>query len=185
MEYQQETDYIRRILEGETNLFAWFLERYSRPIHSLIFQIVPNREDAEELTQDAFIKAFRKLDDFKGDCSFSTWLYRIAYNTAVSATRMKKRILLEPVENVLENVADETVDALLDKIDNEEMLQKLEQAIDYLNTEEKALITLYYLQEKPVQDVALILSLSPENVKVKLFRTRKKLYTWMITTNKL
>jgi RNA polymerase sigma-70 factor (ECF subfamily) len=60
----EETGYIRRILDGETNLFSFFLERYSRPIYSLIIQLVPNHEDAEELTQDTFVKAFRKLDAF-------------------------------------------------------------------------------------------------------------------------
>jgi len=57
-------------------LFSYFLDRYSHPIYSLIIQIVSCREDAEELVQDSFIKAFRKLDTYKGDCSFSTWLYR-------------------------------------------------------------------------------------------------------------
>lgn len=178
MNYQFETNYIRRILAGETNLFSFFIERYSRPIHALIIQIIPNREDAEELTQDCFIKAFKKLDTFKGDCSFSTWLYRIAYNTAVSATRKKKLPFLAPDEQALENISDESMDdMLLEKEDDEKMLQKLEQAIDCLNAEEKALITLYYLEEKSIADVSSIVGLTTDNVKVKLFRVRKKLYT--------
>ncbi len=174
-----EADYIRRILDGEPKLFSFFLERYSRPIYSLIIQLVPNHEDAEELTQDTFVKAFRKLDAFKNDCSFSTWLYRIAYNTAISATR--KRRIVFPVldENVVGNIPDETIDAFFENDDNEELLQRLEQAIDYLNSEEKALITLYYMEEKSVSDVASILELSTDNVKVKLFRVRKKLYEWI------
>ena len=174
-----EADYIRRILDGEPMLFSFFLERYSRPIYSLIIQLVPNHEDAEELTQDTFVKAFRKLDAFKNDCSFSTWLYRIAYNTAISATRKKRIVFPVLDENVVGNIPDETIDAFFENDDNEELLQRLEQAIDYLNSEEKALITLYYMEEKSVSDVASILGLSTDNIKVKLFRVRKKLYEWI------
>lgn len=173
-----ETDYIRRMIDGETRLFSYFLDRYSRPVYSLIIQLVSNHEDAEELTQDTFMKAFRKLDAFKYDCSFSTWLYRIAYNTAISATRKKRMVFPALDEAMFGNIPDETVDAFFEN-DNEEMLQKLEKAIDYLNPEEKALITLYYLEEKSVGDVASILGLTVDNTKVKLFRVRKKLYGWI------
>jgi len=176
MEQQNEMECIRRILEGETEPFSYFLQRYSRPIHSMIVRIVPCREDAEELTQDTFIKAFKKLDTYKGDCSFSTWLYRIAYNTAVSATR--KRRMWFPVldEKKIENVPDEAVDAFLNNEEDEVLLQKLEQAIELLNMEERALITLYYTDEKSIIEVASILQLTSENVKVKLYRVRKKIY---------
>jgi len=174
-----EIGYIKRILDGETNLFSFFLERYSRPVYSLIIQIIPNHEDAEELTQDAFVKAFRKLATFKNDCSFSTWLYRIAYNTAVSATRKRKAIFPVLDESMIENIPEETIDAFFANDDDEEMLQRLEQAIDYLNSEEKALITLYYMEGKPISDIAPILGLTSENIKVKLFRVRKKLYGWI------
>jgi RNA polymerase sigma-70 factor (ECF subfamily) len=175
----EEIGYIRRILEGEPNLFSFFLERYSRPIYSLIIQIIPNHEDAEELTQDTFVKAFRKLGAFKNDCSFSTWLYRIAYNTAVSATRKRKIIFPVLDDSMIETIPDETIDIFFAGDDDEEMLQKLEQAIDNLNPEEKVLITLYYMDEKPINDIASILGLTPENIKVKLFRVRRKLYGWI------
>jgi RNA polymerase sigma-70 factor (ECF subfamily) len=179
MENQDEITYIKRILDGETGLFSYFLERYSRSIHSLIARIIPSKEDAEELTQDTFLKAFRKLNTFKGDCSFSTWLFRIAYNTAISATR-KKRIVFPPIDDtVLENVSDESVDRLLDDDEDENRLQKLENAITKLNVEEKTLITLYYTDSKSITEVAGILEQTNENVKIKLFRVRKKLYVLM------
>lgn len=177
MEQQNEMDNIKRILKGETVLFSSFLQRYSRPIHSMIIRIVPCREDAEELTQDTFIKAFRKLDTYKGDCSFSTWLYRIAYNTAVSATRKKKMAFPALDEILLNNLPDESVDVLLNKEEDEEVMQKLEQAIELLNVEDRALITLYYSDEKSINEVASILQLTPDNVKVKLYRVRKKIYS--------
>lgn len=160
-------------------MFSYFLNRYSNSIYSLILRIVPTKEDAEELTQDTFLKAYRKLDTFKGDCSFSTWLFRIGYNTAISFVRKRKIIFPVIDENLLENIPDEAVETIFDQDDDESMLQRLEVAIEKLNAEEKALITLYYMEEKPVAELAFVLELTPENVKVKLFRVRKKLYVLM------
>lgn len=91
MVQNDETQYIARILDGDTECFSAFLDRYSRPLYVLIVQIVGCSEDAEELVQDVFLKAFRCLGSYRGECRFSTWLYRIAYTTAVSATRKKKQ----------------------------------------------------------------------------------------------
>jgi len=175
MENHNEQDLIRSILDGNTQSFSVLLKRYQRPIHALIRQIVANREDVEELTQDVFIKAFRKLDSFKGGSSLSTWLYRIAWNTAISKTRKKRLIYPEFDENQFANLPDETVDEVLEKENDEVQLQRLENAIDRLNPEEKALITLYYTESKPLTEVALILNLNADNAKVKLHRTRKKI----------
>jgi len=175
MENLTEQDLIQSILDGNTQSFSVLLKRYQRPIHALVRQIVSNREDAEELTQDVFIKAFRKLDSFKGGSSLSTWLYRIAWNTAISETRKKRLIYPEFDENQFANLPDETVDEVLEKENDELQLQRLEKAIERLQPEEKALITLYYTESKPLAEIALILNLSAENAKVKLHRTRKKI----------
>ncbi len=175
MENLTEQDLIQSILNGNTQAYSVLLKRYQRPIHALVRQIVTNREDAEELTQDVFIKAFRKLDSFKGGSSLSTWLYRIAWNTAVSATRKKRFIYPEFDESQFANLPDETVDEVLSKEDDEAQLQRLEKVLELLKPEEKALITLYYTESKPLAEIALILNLSAENAKVKLHRTRKKM----------
>ena len=175
MEHQDEMELIKRIRNGETVLFSVFLEQYAHKVHSLIGQIVSNREDAEELTQDAFVKAYSKINTFKGDCLFSTWLYRIAYNTAISATRKKKIIFPTIDESMLNKVADEAVDFLLDQDENEVVMQKLEQALDCLNIEDKSLLKLFYNEEKSINELAELLQLSVANVKVKMHRARKKL----------
>jgi RNA polymerase sigma-70 factor (ECF subfamily) len=176
MNPQEETLYIKRILAGETDLFAHFLDRYSRSIYSLVVQIVSSPLDAEELVQDVFMKAFRNLSGYRSECSFSTWLYRIAYNTAISAVRRKKQEFLYIEENTINNVPDDKANELLCLTDNEERLEKLVQAVDLLEAEEKAYITFFYYEEKPIAEIAEILKLSPANVKVKLHRIRKKLY---------
>ncbi|KAA6340762.1 ECF RNA polymerase sigma factor SigW [termite gut metagenome] len=176
MNPQEETLYIKRILAGETELFAHFLDRYSRSIYSLVVQIVSSPLDAEELVQDVFMKAFRNLSGYRSECSFSTWLYRIAYNAAISAVRRRKQEFLYIGENTINNVSDDKANELLYPTDNEERLEKLVQAVGLLETEEKAIITFFYYEEKPVAEIADILKLSPANVKVKLHRIRKKLY---------
>lgn len=179
MVQNEETKYIARIVGGETECFSIFLDRYSRPLYSLIVQMVGCPEDAEELVQDAFLKAFRNLGSYKGECLFSTWLYRIAYNVAISATRKKKQELFYIDENTINNVPDEKTDDILCPTDDEERTAKLVWAIEQLTPEEKALITLFYYEEKSIEELGDVLKLSVSNVKVKLHRTRKKIYLLM------
>ncbi|MGD9557387.1 MAG: RNA polymerase sigma factor [Mangrovibacterium sp.] len=175
MEHLNETDLIRRVLDGEPRAFPVLINRYQHPVHSLIRQIIPGREDAEELTQDVFVKAFKSLSSFRGGSSLSTWLYRIAYNAAISFTRKKKMLYPDFDERVLNNIADETVDELLDRESDEELMRRMEAAVERLRPEDKALISLYYTQDKSVSELAAITALTPENVKIKLFRARKKI----------
>ena len=177
MNHLEETHYIKRILDGETALFSAFLEQYSHQVFSLIVKIIPCREEAEELTQDTFLKAFRKLDSFKGNSSFSTWLYRIAYNTAISAMRKKK--VFYPVfdERQFQNIPDQSVDALLNHEEDESLIGKLEEAVEKLKPEERVVVALYYQEDRSVAEIASVMQITPENVKAKLFRIRKKIYT--------
>lgn len=166
---------IHRIMEGETSLYEYFLDKYSQQVFILIVRIVENEKDAEELTQDTFLKAFEHLSSFKAESSFSTWIYRIAYNTAISATRKKKYDLCTMDDAMLANLSDEQVnDALNDE--GEERIKKLNEAIKKLDADERALITLFYEEEKPISEAAHILGLTESNAKVKLHRIRKKLY---------
>ena len=169
MVQNEETRYIARILDGETEYFSVLLDRYSRPLYSLIVQIVGCSEDAEELVQDVFLKAFRNLSNYKGECLFSTWIYRIAYNTAISATRKKKQEFFYVDENTINNVPDDKADDILCLTDDEERIAKLIHAIDRLTAEEK----------RSMEEISEILKLSSGNVKVKLYRTRKKIYLLM------
>ena len=179
MEQEDEIYYITRILDGETEYFSVLLDRYSRPLYSLIVQIVGCPEDAEELLQDVFLKAFRHLNRYKGECRFSTWIYRIAYNAAISATRKKKQELLYIEENTINNVPDDVADSVLARAEDEEQVDRLSRAIDQLNGEEKALITLFYYEEKSLEEIGEVLKISISNVKVRLHRTRKKICVLM------
>lgn len=166
---------IKEVLGGKSEQFEHILNRYGGQVFNLIAHIVPCKEDAEELTQDVFIKVFRQLSSFKEESCFSTWIYRIATNTALSAARKRKHNTLHLDDAAYSNIHDEIIDEALDN-DSEEQLQRLSEAIDRLNAEERALITLYYMNEIPIAEVATIMRLTESNVKTRLYRTRKKLY---------
>ncbi len=167
--------YIGEVLNGNTSAFAILVDRHKDMAYNLSYKIVHNSEDAEEITQDAFVKAYRSLARFKGDARFSTWLYRIVYNSSISHIRKKQREI--PVDN-------KSVDMLKysgltdeqDPKDDELLAVALRMAVDSLPVQEKTMITLYYYQNTSIEEIAQIMSLSGSNVKVRLFRTRKKLY---------
>mgnify|MGYP000520793127 CR=1 FL=1 len=123
---------------GDVACFACLLDKYSRPINSLILKVVQNQEEAEELAQDTFMKVFKNLASFKGDCSFSTWIYRIAYNTAISSVRKKRYEFLAIEETTLENVSEEEITNLFGQTESTEQVQRLEVALEQLLPDERA-----------------------------------------------
>ena len=172
---KEESYIIKEILNGKTEQYEYFLDRYGQQVFVLVDRIVSCQEDAEELTQDVFLKAFQQLSSFKAESSFSTWIYRIATNLAISAVRKKRNDVLRLDDSVFANLSDTQVDEALED-DSEEQMERLQQAMNQLEADERALITLYYLEEKPLAEVAFILGMTEGNAKVKLHRIRKKLY---------
>ena len=172
---KEESHIIKEILNGKTEQYEYFLDRYGQQVFVLVDRIVSCQEDAEELTQDVFLKAFQQLSSFKAESSFSTWIYRIATNIAISAVRKKRNDVLRLDDSVFANLSDTQVDAALED-ESEEQMERLQQAMNQLEADERALITLYYLEEKPLAEVAFILGMTEGNAKVKLHRIRKKLY---------
>lgn len=179
MELYTDTYYIQRIQAGDTACFACLLDKYSRPVHSLILKVVRNREDAEELAQDVFMKVFKHLSSFKGECSFSTWIYRIAYNTAISETRKKRHEFLAIEESVINNVSEQEVAEALDRTDSSDQIQMLDAALAQLPPDERAIILLFYMKEKTIDEVATITGLTASNIKVKLHRIRNERWGWI------
>ena len=145
-------------------------KRYGDRIFSLLTGITGNRLDAEELTSDVFLKAFTHLDRFRGECRFSTWLYRIAYNTAISHTRRRRPRTVEINDRQYE-LPDDQEEILF----RETQMEYLEQALQRLAPDEKALVELFYLQKIPVHELAAVTGHTEGSIKVKLFRIRKKL----------
>jgi RNA polymerase sigma factor (sigma-70 family) len=161
---------IERILNGDTSGYAVMVDRYKDLAFTIAFRILGRREDAEEVVQDAFVKAFRNLASFRQKARFSTWLYRIIYNTAISRHRQKK-----PGWQSIEEITIPDIGAEFMADEEADRHKILENAMQQLPEEDRILLTLYYVDESSVDDVHSILGISKANVKIKLFRARKRL----------
>ena len=176
MEAKEDQIYIERVLKGDTNAFSHLINKYKNMVFTLVVKIVKNREDAEEVAQDSFIKAYQKLDSFKGDSKFSTWLYTIAYRNALTKVRKKKLETTDIDTFVMDNHKDDHDFPQLEAIKNNEQEKYVKQAVENLGETDSLLITLFYLNDNSIEEIQEITEMSQSNVKVRLFRARKKLY---------
>jgi len=174
-------DYIRQVKAGDFKAFSHIVSDYQQMVFTIVSKIVNNREDAEDITQEIFIKVFKSLNSFKEESEFSTWLYRIAYNTALSEIR-KRKIVFSPFERDFSTLKDEEINDNIEDLGVEERIFYLEQALKTLPAEDALLITMFYLDNQTIDEIGRISNLSQANVKVKLHRIRKKL---AIEINKL
>lgn len=172
MEQKDDTWYIDRVLAGDTGNFSYLVNKYKDIVFSIAFKVLRNREDAEEMAQESFIKAFKSLHTFKKSSKFSTWLYRITYNHCISETRKRK---LKYVSSDDVQLPDEPEEMNFDGIPAENRARYIKEALEQLPQDEYTLILLYYFEDKPVEELSEITKISESNVKVKLFRARKKL----------
>ena len=176
MKYLDDNHYIDRVLNGDVSAYAILVAKHKNLVFSIALKILNNREDAEEIAQDCFLKAFHALKTFEKKSKFSTWLYRIVYNAAISKTR-KKRLELVPMDNyVIHNYTEDDVSGGIDEIDPEEQKMMIERAMERLSDDENLLITLFYKGDNSIEDISNITGLSMSNVKVRLHRIRKKLH---------
>lgn len=167
---------IEKTLKGDTNSFGLLIDRYQNYAFTIAVRIVKNREEAEEVAQDAFVKAYHSLRSYRGEAKFSSWLYRIVYHKALD--RIKGRRNSHHFE-IIEEITQDRVEALgngLDEILETERNRKVKACIDQLPEVESAIVTMYYFEDLSVKDISEITGLSEDNVKIKLFRSRKKLF---------
>jgi len=168
--------YIERILGGDVNAYSYLVDAYKGLVYTVALRMLKNEEDAEELAQDTFVKAFGSLNDFKFESKFSTWLYRITYNGAISRLR-KKRVQTFDVDDVTlpESEVVSTYSAI-NELKKEEQKRFINEAINNLKEDDAFIITLYYLKENSVEEISEITGFNFSNVKVKLHRARKRFY---------
>jgi RNA polymerase sigma-70 factor (ECF subfamily) len=179
MEKQPDFYYVQQVLRGQSAAFAVLVDKYKSLAAAIAFKISGNAQDAEEITQDAFVKAYRALPGFRAEAKFSTWLYRIVYNTAISKTRRKQPFALswEDAE-ISETDLEQTGNQLL-QLQAAEQTKYIDQALAQLPPDENLLLTLFYLHEHSIEEIGQITGLSKANIKVKLFRARQKMYGYL------
>ena len=165
---QEENELIDQILGGKQEPYARLVDHYKSYAFTIAMKILENRGEAEEAAQDAFIKAFHYLKDFNRQARFSTWLYRIVFNTAVSYKR-KKRIPLSSLE--VNDRAGEAEESL----EKEDKKVFVSQAMDHLNEVDRLAIQLYYIKEFSLEEVAEMMGQNMNTLKVRIHRARQRL----------
>jgi len=175
MDKNSDQIYIDKVLAGDTNAFAYLINKYKNMTYTIAIKIVKSHEDAEEVAQDSFLKAYEKLNTFKGNAKFSTWLYTIVYRNAITKIR-KKKVTTTDIDNyVIDNHSEGDDFPQLEALKNEEQQKYVRQAIEKLPEKDALLITLFYMNDNSIEEIEQITGLSQSNIKVKLFRARKKL----------
>lgn len=176
--HQNDTDLalITAVLAGQTSQYEVLVKRHQRFVFTLAMRFAKNREDAEEIAQDCFVKAYRALGTFKQTAKFSTWLYTITYTTAMTFLR-KKRITTQSInddENVLQ-IANNSTNFDADLVEKKSAHSYLNHAVAMLSPDDAAIITLFYKGEQSLEEIGQTMNLEAQTVKVKLFRARLRL----------
>ena len=179
MKFETDIFYLQQIIAGNARAYAFLVEKHKEMVFSIALKILHNREDAEEVAQDAFVKAYQSLSGFKNEAKFSTWLYRIVYNSAISKVR-KKKLELSPLDDTtINNYSEDSVDSNFFLVEEPDQFELLQKALQSLPEDENVIVSLFYQNDNSIEDISTITGLTVANVIVKLHRIRKKLYTEM------
>ncbi|RLD73162.1 MAG: RNA polymerase [Bacteroidetes bacterium] len=176
MKLLDENILIQRTLNGDVQSFEEIVKRYNMMVYTLAYRILKNREEAEELAQDVFIKIYSSLKSFNMKSKLSTWIYRITYNTSINKFKsQKRRIVTTEIDRyaefnaaVIPDVHSNVAEIEKQKIVNDSILK--------LPETDRIIITLYYYEELSIKEIAEITELSVQNIKIKLYRSRQKLF---------
>jgi RNA polymerase sigma-70 factor (ECF subfamily) len=177
-----DTEIIKQVLSGNQQAYAGLVSRYQSYVFTLTLRFIKSREDAEEVSQDIFVKAYRSLSDFRGASKFSTWLYTIVNTTCITFLRKKKL--------QTHSLDDEKVFEVADSVDSGFRANQVEQksrsnmvnnAIAMLSSDDAEIITLFYKAEQSLEEIGEILGLDPKTAKVRLHRARQRLKEKMET----
>ena len=171
-----DTEIINTILKGEQSAFALLVERYQNYVFTLVLRFTENREDAEEIAQDVFVKTYRSLADFRGDSKFSTWLFTITRTTCLSFLR-KKKLDIQSLDNERTGLQVENRESGFNAnlVEQKSRHAMLNQAISMLSPDDAQVLNLFYKGEQTLEEIGKIIRLDPNTVKVKLHRARQRL----------
>ena len=176
-----DSEIISLVLSGDHNSYAMLVDRYKSYVFTLTLRFTKNREDAEEVSQDIFIKAYRSLADFKGTAKFSTWLYTIVNTTCITFLR-KKRLEVKSLDDEKTfEVADSQDSGFTANVVEQKSRQNMvNQAIAMLSPDDAEIITLFYKNEQSLEEISKILGLEVNAAKVRLHRARGRLKEKMV-----
>lgn len=171
-----DKEVITRVLQGEQKAYEVLVTRYQSFVFTMAYRYTRNREDAEELAQSAFVKAYRCLSDYRGDAKFSTWLYTIVSSLCLTFLRKKKLTIHSLDHASVFEVADRVDSGMRANIVEEKSkIQLVNDAIALLKPDDAKVLTLFYKGDQSLEEIGLIMGIEPNNAKVKLHRARQRL----------
>lgn len=167
---------VTRVKSGDTDAFRLLVEMHQHLAFTIAYNIVKNRQDAEEVVQDSFIKVFNKITQFKEESKFSSWLFKIVYNTALSRIRKKQldTFTLEHDDYTMEFGIDSH--SGWDQMVLEDQKKYIDKALEMLPEKDKLVLTLFYLADESLADICKITEEKQGTVKARLHRARSKVY---------
>jgi RNA polymerase sigma-70 factor (ECF subfamily) len=175
MNKTEDIYYIESVKKGNIQAFSFLVEKYQRMIYTLALKLMKKPEDAEELAQDTFVKAYQKIDSYEGKSKFSTWLYTIAYNSCISELR-KRRIEFKSLDDRQVTAEDEQkMNDYYRETKKEDQEKYLNMALEKLPEDDQVLVTLYYYENQSMDEISSITGLTVSNIKVKIHRARKRM----------
>ena len=186
MNREQEAAIVRRVLDGDVNAFETLVREYEKNVYNIALRMVNNSEDASDMTQEAFIKAYNSLPNFRGDSKFSVWLYRIVSNVCLDFLRSKSR---KPTLSLSmeDHDGEETQLDIADESQSPELLLErsltrdaVRRGLDALPPDYRQILLLREIQGLSYDEISLALDLEVGTVKSRIFRARKKLCAFLI-----
>ncbi|HEX8314501.1 MAG TPA: sigma-70 family RNA polymerase sigma factor [Flavisolibacter sp.] len=171
-----DIELIQLVLNGNGSVYTQLVERYKNFVFTIVLRYVKTREDAEEVAQDIFVKAYRSLADFKGASKFSTWLYTITTTTSLSYLR-KKKLEVHSLDNEKVFAAADNIDGGMaaNQVEQKSRVNMVNEAIRLLSPDDAQVITLFYKGEQTLEEIAAIMDKESNAVKVQLHRARTRL----------
>lgn len=170
-----DSEYLARVLEGDANAYRYFIEKYRDMAYSLAISIVKNGPVAEEVTQDAFLQAYKSLDKFEQRSKFSTWLYRIVTNEGLKRIRKKELKYAEDID-ALNNIQYSEINNSVSELTLQEQKYYINKGLEQLLPNDSLILRLFYLDEKSLKEIVEITGFSNTNIKTILHRARKRFY---------
>ncbi|WP_276088302.1 sigma-70 family RNA polymerase sigma factor [Pedobacter sp. JY14-1] len=169
-----EDQYLEQAIRGERAGLEYLVNTYRDMAYSIAIRVTGNHEDAEEVVQDGFLKAFKNLAEFKRASKFSTWLYRIIYNTALSKASSGKNFTMELQED---NQYQQYIEpnAVMQQMAGADRRKYLNMAMQKLKAQDQLILSLHYIAEKSITEITEILGMKSSAIKMRLFRSRKQL----------
>jgi RNA polymerase sigma-70 factor (ECF subfamily) len=170
-----ERDIIEQVRAGNARRYAVLVDRHKDRALTLAVRLTRNREEAEELVQDAFVRAYKGLDQFRGDARFGTWFYRILYNLCMTKVTRRRggveQLDLDDDQSLNTAVVNDEP-SIHERLERDEMQTMISEEIESLPGQFKSVITLFYVQEMSYEEIASVLDRPIGTVKTNLFRGR-------------